>query len=118
MTCVWDGLIKKLKLKSTPASLMTKMQLSNKITENVMVNGVELTDKQKEENYQWIKNLSHKSINKGTGYNCSTCDPLLILVAELYNVTIVHQYCSYKIVYTNRLAKRVIHVKSDMGHFE
>lgn len=117
MTCVWDGLIKKLKLKTTPASLMTKIQFGNRITKNITVNGVELTDKQKEENYQWIKALSHKSINRGFGYLCSVSDPLLILVAELFNVTIVHQYCSCRIIYTNRTAKKVIHVKSNSEHF-
>ena len=54
------------------------------------------------------------------GYDCSICDPFLILICELFIININHIYLGNKIDYTNK--KNVfnnnytITIQSDKGH--
>lgn len=113
MTCVWNGLIHKLNLKISVCDLYEKIKNENKITENITINGVFLTEKQKKENYERITNIN----NINDGYDMSTCDPLLILISELYKVNIIHKFNKYDILYVNTQAIRNINVYSNNYHF-
>ena len=113
MTCVWNGLINKLKLNISVHNLYEKIKNENKITENVIINGLELTENQKKENYERISNIS----NIHNGYDMSTCDPLLILISELYEVNIRHAFNQYVILYFNTKANNTINVCSNNNHF-
>lgn len=114
MTCVWDGLIKALKLEITPEIFLAKLQKNNTITTNIMWNEQFLREQELKENYDQIKELA-VSIN---GYECSSCDALLLLVCQLYNCSIVHDYCGFKITYTNiNNPKCILRFRSSSSHF-
>src|SRR4051794_37603465 len=92
MTCVWDGLIKALKLNCQPKDLLKKVKKHNIKTKNVLWNNQPLTKQNYKENIKRIKAIKKKEINDGRGYDCSSCDPLLFLIAQLFKISIVH-YC-------------------------
>ena len=115
MTCVWDGIIKKLDLKTTPHKFSSCVIMKNKITDNVVVNGEELTEKQKKENYERIRKIG----NIKNGYLMSSFDPLLVLICELYETNLVHNFNGHKIIYTNKKnpSKKPLYFYSDNEHF-
>jgi len=97
MTCVWDGIIKKLTLKMSALDLYQFVLYNNTIVNNILWNGNELSHKQKIENYDRIKEIK----NIQNGYDCSTCDPLLIFIAWKYEIDIIHYYNGVTIYYTH-----------------
>ena len=113
MTCVWNGLIQKLNLLISPNQLCDYVKTNNKITENVVVNDQTLTEIQQKENCERIQNIS----NINNGYDMSTCDPLLILISELYEVNINHIFNNCNILYKNIKANKNINVYSNSHHF-
>jgi hypothetical protein len=116
MTCVWTGIINALKLKFTPLELLKHVQDHNIKTNDILWNGQILTDRMYEENIEWIKSIDPNNINHG--YDCSTCDPLLFLIAQLYNVSIKHNYNNTMIHYLNKnYQNNIINFISDRGHF-
>lgn len=126
MSCVWLGLAKKLKLKHKPQALFSSIKERNVQTPNILCNGEKLTEQQMDENYERINNL--KYVDVVDGYDCSTCDPLLFLVAQLYDINIVHNFGKIKILYTHNnddikskkgknKKKATIMVCSDTEHF-
>lgn len=88
MTCVWQGLIKALDLKTKPDAFVKYCKSHNTPVRNIQVNGQVLTESQIRENQQHIENIN----NIENGYLCSACDPILILVAHLFNTIIIHQF--------------------------
>lgn len=116
MTCVWDAIIKEFNLKISPLSLLSKIQSSNIKTTDVLWQGKELTKQVLQENIEWISALSSDQVLKG--YYCSTCDPLLLLISQLYKVSILHIYNGHKIRYTNiHNPNKIIKFKSNNQHF-
>jgi len=114
MTCVWDAIIKKLNLKTTPEGLLQKIKNKNIKTIDILWNGQELSDQTMEENIERIKSI--KKIKDG--YDCSACDPLLLLIAQLYNRTIIHKYRGVTIKYTNKNnPKKILEFTSNTEHF-
>ncbi len=91
------------------------LKKNNKYTTNVLCNDIELTKKQYEENFERINKI--KKINNG--YDCSSCDPLLLLICEIYEVNIIHHFNGITIKYLNKkcLHKKSIHVSSNSSHF-
>lgn len=126
MTCFWDGLLgclhpndfSKIGISKKPSTcgFVSLLKNKNKITENVLWQDTKLTDKFKKECFDAINELDVKSINRG--YLCSTCDPFLILVSELFKVNIIHKYCNVIIKYKCINAVKTINVKSNKGHFQ
>ena len=53
------------------------------------------------------------------GYLCSTCDPFLLLIAYLFQITINHRYNNHFIIYKSKMdvSKKVLEFRSDHGHF-
>lgn len=118
MSCVWDALRKVLKVDSkiTSPRFLEWIQLHNALTIDVSVNDEKVTSKQMEENFMRISALDKDDINKG--YDCSSADPLLILVCQLFKTTIIHKYLKAEIVYKHRKYNdKTIFVFSDTGHF-
>jgi len=116
MTCVWTGLINALKLTIRPHELLKHVQENNQETEDITWNGEEITKKMKTENVEWIKSIKESEICHG--YDCSVCDPLLFLVAQLYNTSIYHNYNGTMIKYINKkFPNAIINVTSDRRHF-
>ena len=116
MTCVWDGLIKGLGLKTTPQKFSSSIIMRNKITENVVVNGEKLSENQKKENFERISKIG--SIKNG--YLMSSFDPLLMLICELYEKNLVHNFNGHEIIYTNIKIpkKKPLYFYSDNEHFK
>jgi len=120
MTCFWDSINNALRLNLHSRSLVALLKINNIMTKNVLWNGNPLTEKQMEENYERIQNLSIDSIF--SGYDCSTFDPVLFLVSELYRVDIKHTFNDTLIYYKYKnsdplLCNRTLYFNSDRGHF-
>lgn len=116
MTCVWDGIIQALKIKTTPQEFAYLIKKNNKKTPNITWNNETLTEKQLEENYERIKEIDISKIRHG--YYCSCFEPLIFLVCELFNVSAIHNYDGNKIYYTNKNnPRKILLFYSDSGHF-
>jgi hypothetical protein len=89
-------------------------------TSNVYWNDTELTEQQIQENNDRIINLDISSIIHG--YDCSSCDPFLLLVSQIYRIDIKHNYnghiISYKYKNPNKDdCNKMLYFISDKGHF-
>lgn len=109
MSCVYDSLIKKLKLKKTnPTSLVEYLKENNTETIDTTWNGNFLTEQEMKDNKERISNI--KGTNKG--YDCSTCDPLLLLVCQIYDVSIYHNFNGTEISYENsKISEKTLETK-------
>lgn len=114
MSCVYKCLIAKLKLKKVkPEKFMQMIKKYNKHTGDILWNGEELTKTQLQENYERIRCI--KDYNNG--YDCSACDPLLLLVCQLYDTSIEHNFNGTEIKYTNKkFPGKIIYIDSNKNH--
>ena len=125
MTCFWDGLLRNLVhedlilLNSNKninnIDFILLLKKNNKLCENVKWQKENLSKKILEENYEMIKNFNAKNINQG--YDCSTCDPFMILLCELFKININHDYNNNNIQYRIDEARKTINYKSNQAHF-
>ena len=121
MSCFWLGVEKGVRklipgsARRRPEEMARFVQSKNKKTEDVMVNGVLLTPKEIEENFEHCREYDLSTVNNG--YDCSTSDPFLCLVASLYNVNIVHNYMNVKISYSVPTPSTTVRFHSNRGHF-
>lgn len=124
MTCFWTGIISSLTdseikqygLSRSPRDFIIKLQALNSPTENALWCGMGLSNQQLEENVLHVKNYNVDAINGG--YDCSTCDPFLLLVCELFNLTIEHNYNGTMIKYSHITPKRTVRYHSNSSHFQ
>lgn len=127
MSCFWNTIINKLEnndlinffngtVKSVkPDQFAYLLKEKNKKTNNILWQDNDLTERQKEENLEHIKNYDIKTINDG--YLCSTCDPFLFLICELFEISIINYYNNLKLEYKNKIKSRyTISLRSDNGH--
>lgn len=116
MTCFWDSLRESLKMTDINNTNFIYL-LKKKNTKDIetLWNNKVLTDKQKEENYTHIKDFDTNSIING--YDCSVCDPFLLLISQIYETNIIHNYINTKIEYNNSKSKNILNFSSDTGHF-
>ena len=120
MTCFWDSINNALRLNINSRSIVSLLKNNNKKTVNVLWNGTPLTEQQMDENFERINTINIDGI--GSGYDCSTFDPVLFLVSELYRVDIKHTFIdttiNYKYKNTDTLiCNRQLNFNSDRGHF-
>ena len=122
MTCFWDALRAKLhiKRKINNSQFIDYLKESNKRQTAVIWNNSKLSKKQFEENYEHIKDFDKNTIRNG--YDCSICDPFLILICDIYNVNIIHNYNGHKMTYhkcvnTGTNNYNTLSFKSNTGHF-
>ena len=137
MTCFWDGLTQSLlrnQIIPNTSDIRNSRKFVNYLKEhntktiNVKWNNEILTTKQLQENYDHIDELDSNKI--GQGYLCSTCDPFLFLVSELFQVDIDHNYCGHIMKYTytppenkkilylgqESINKKVLRLSNNRGH--
>ena len=125
MSCFWDTLINRLKKEDiskllnitdyTPKVFSNALKNENKKIENVLWNGNTLSEKEKIENFEHIKEYDINTIKNG--YLCSTCDPFLILLSEIFQIKIIHHYDGVIINYENQLKiNNEITIHSNKGH--
>ena len=127
MTCFWNGLISginkyhnKIKINNNPIEFVKFLKNNNKKTKSVIWNNKMLTSKQLIENYDSIIEYDISCINQG--YLCSSFDPFIFLVAELFKININHNIMNKTseqaiIKYTYKNAKNIIFVRSNTEHF-
>lgn len=131
MACFWIGILGALDnatintfihkpyndAKPRPPEFINILKKYNVKTRDILWNESELTEKELEENFEHIRDYNLSKINQG--YDCSTCDPFLLLVAQLFKVNITHNYNGHVIKYTvkNNKGIRQLKVRSNQGHF-
>ena len=115
MTCFWDGLRRELNLNISNEDFITLLKNNNKKHTSILWNNTELTNKQMEENFQHIMDYNINTIHNG--YDCSVCDPFIILICQIYNVNITHTYNGYIMTYFIDHNAHNLSFRSDMGHF-
>ena len=126
MTCFWKGILDCLVIndferfnlhkKPTELGLVQCLKAQNKVCMDIICTNENITKQFAEECYEAVKCFDETSIN--SGYLCSTCDPFLILVSELFEINIYHRYNCSDIRYINGKAKKTIYVTSNRGHFQ
>ena len=134
MTCFWDGILNALKYqytdknfkniftkkkKANPKNLILFLKKNNCNTDNVLWCNQPLTEKEKEENYKFIASYSIEKINNG--HLCSSCDPFILLICELFEIDIEHLYLENEIIYkniNNDNDKKIWYFKSNNDHFQ
>ena len=109
MTCFWEGILssldnhdlKLINISTKPPILQFINTLKNKNTKtnHILWNNNQITSKQLIENFTHVKDFSTSNINNG--YLCSTFEPFLFLIAQLFSIDIIHNYNGNIIKYTN-----------------
>jgi len=116
MTCFWNGIMKSLDIRSSPLEFAKMLKNKAVITRDVTWNNTEISEKQLDENYQRVINLDLNSINNG--YDCSTFEPFLFLVSQVFQVDIKHHFMNNILYYKNKIRSiKTITVYSNIGHF-
>ncbi len=115
MTCLWDALRNKLQVKENNKDFILYLKKSNKMNNSILWNNEKLSVKQLEENFEHIQNFDETKI--GDGYDCSTCDPFLILICEIYDVNIHHNYNGHIMKYVKGEQCKILNFNSNSGHF-
>ena len=117
MTCVWKAIAGALKIKLKPLALFKHIKKYNTLTKDIIWNGQPLTQKLYEQNFKDINSLSDDDIIHANGYQCGGCDPLLFLIAQIYKVSIEHEYNGHVSRYKNlKHPGKTIYLYSNDGH--
>ena len=125
MSCFWDTLLSKIKKEDiqtilslhnpTPKDFANTLKTKNIPTDNVLWMGAEITQQMKEENMKHIEGYDSSTIPNG--YLCSTCDPFLLLITELFQIKIIHHYNKVVINYQQKIDnKYTITIHNNKGH--
>ena len=127
MSCYWDTLIKKINKKDIELLLDLKVNMikpkffakylkrKNKLVNTILCNNNKITEQQQKENFEHIKEYNIDIVNNG--YLCSTSDPFLILIADIFSITINNYYNNSLIVYKPIAISRYdISINNDKGH--
>ena len=125
MTCFWDGLLRNLYHEDLTLLNSNKninnidfillLKKNNKLCENVKWQNNFLSKKLLEENYEMIKDFNENNINQG--YDCSSCDPFMILLCELFKININYDYNGNNIQYMIDNSRKTINYSSNQSHF-
>ena len=127
MACFWKGINRQLhrvlKHRSLPpVNLAVFLKQRNTLPVSVCVQGKPLTKQEMKEHKEAIHVYDPKTVFQG--YFCSTCDPFLCLLCQLFCVDIQHNYMGHKILYEHRCGnskhmstKKVLKFASNRGHF-
>jgi len=122
MSCFWDSLFKKITKSDLQKykihnnqELVIFLKDKNCCTENVLWKNQKLSEKEKEENKEHIQSYQTSMISKG--YLCSTCDPFLLLLCELFQITIHNNYNGSQIIYSHQTTNHyTIHLTNNSTH--
>ena len=127
MSCFWNALLNTISnddkkkyfntfdLHLNPPNFIIILKQINKITQNVLWNNQELTKQQLIENKNAIDEYDKSTVNDG--YFCSTFEPILFLLVEYLQITIIHDFNKNIITYTNKINNRyTINIYSNSNH--
>ena len=126
MTCFWDGIMQSLDdneksllgldNKNSIYSLIDSLKQKNRETNNVLWQNSKFRKSQIIENMEHIRLYDKNTASNG--YWCSSCDPFLILICEILEKEIIHDYLGNRVIYKNtKNSKGEINYKSNKGHF-
>ena len=132
MTCFWDGILRALdnniiikvldwnekRRKPRPTEFIPLLKEKAIKTPDIYWNGNSLSEKELDENLKRIHELDVRTIHRG--YDCSACEPYLLLISKLFMVNIKHNYNGHLITYTNiRIMpnSKPLIFHSNRGHF-
>ena len=127
MSCFWDTIIVRMRNRLleninkddiNPKNIVDFLKKHNIKTLNVKWNGDFLSKQQLIENQEHIKNYNIDTVNEG--YLCSTCDPFLLLLCEIYNIDIHNNYLNNNIIYNNilNISKKKIVIENNKSHMK
>ena len=125
MSCFWDTLLNRINKEDiqtilslhnpTPKDFANALKQTNSKTDNVLWNMKELSSQEKNDNIDHVKEYDSNTITNG--YLCSTCDPFLLLITELFQIEILHHYNNTIINYKHQLEnKYTITIHNNKGH--
>lgn len=128
MTCVWNSLIaglrdedltrvlgvRKAQAQVHPHLFVEGLKKVNRPTMGVRWQGGLLTSKELKENKEWIDNYNVAGIQNG--HLTSSSDPFMHLVAEVFQVSIRHNYRGHEIRFDPARPQYVVRVSSSHGH--
>ena len=124
MTCFWNGIMGGLneldftnlgETKTTNINLIKLLKKVNKQTEQVYWNNQSLRQSELEENFIAVQNYNIDGIQNG--HLCSTCDYMLLLICDVFNIDIHHLYLNNTMTYTKPTNQQKLFVQSNKGHF-
>jgi len=125
MTCFWDGILRNINQEDFNLLNINKnnnnkefillLKKNNKLCKNVQWQSENINEQLLKENYEMIKNFNENNINQG--YDCSSCDPFIILLSELFKINIHHNFNGVLIKYTYNNPRKTINFKSNKSHF-
>lgn len=126
MSCFWDSIITKINHeiisdvldipKITPLDFCNGLKDKNCKTTSVLWNGGILTEQQYSENMAHIKDYDIGTISNG--YDCSICDPFLLLITELFQIDIYNSFNNTTIhyKYNGETESKSFTLQNDKGH--
>jgi len=122
-TCFWDSLIHQLGTHQlipptmNPHNLLALLQSKNVKTTNVFWQETQLSENQMTENLTWVAEYNAARISDS--HLGGACDPFLLLVCELYRVTICDMVLNHKIMYVHVSATEdtpILKLNTSSGH--
>jgi hypothetical protein len=126
MACFWIGLLRCLnsndwaytgmKKPSSPKGLVHFLKSSVvKCGDNVLWQGETLSTRLQQEIVNAVRQYDENSIN--CGHLTSSCDPFLITICHLFQVSIDFCFAGNVISYQHKTARRIIKCRSSSTHF-
>lgn len=122
-TCFWDSLIHQLRthrlVPSTmnPHEFLALLQTRNTKSVNVFWQEAQPSEQQMMENLVWVDEYNVDQINDS--HLGGACDPFLLLVCELYHVTISDMVLNHRVMYVHRDANEytpILKLNTSQGH--
>jgi hypothetical protein len=125
MTCFWTGLcvaLKRLRLldeRASEAELIRFLKANNGLTPEVRWVGPDgpqqLTRLELEANYAHVRDWDASTAQDG--YLCGACDAYLMLVCDLFQHDIMHEYAGHRFEYRAARPTGLLFFGSTTGHF-
>ena len=127
MTCYWDSIYSQLDLEdykfigverpSNIEGLVRLMKLKNKFVNNVTWQNSHLSSNEKREHYTAVDVYDLKGIYNG--HLTSVCDSFLLLLCEIFCLSVEHKYLNTPIMYENKnKSRKTLKFRSNRGHFQ
>ncbi len=127
MTCFWDGILWSLHptdlnvvlgfgLQTRPpiTDFVTALAQHASMTPNVTWKGASISEREQIENLAHVQNLQ-LSLD---GYDCAACEPVMVLVCELFRVELVVQTPHGTFTYKHPESRARLRFGQWPGHFE
>lgn len=128
MTCFWDSIVSSLNhddfiflgadnFNINKQSVIGFLKSNNTAVKDVLWQNSKLRKQEINEHIEAINSYDIKGIYSGHLTSC--CDSFLLLLCQLFNLTIHHTYMGHLIVYkSSNGERRVIKFKSNKRHFQ